>query len=79
MFLYASHTRCLRLSRKLVSVVRLGFAAKKFELAVSLGTYVRAAMIADLLWCIFMIAGPEQVHFGSGTGAANYFVAMNIA
>jgi hypothetical protein len=35
-------------------------------------------MIADLLGCIFMIAGIEHVQFKPGMGAANYFVGSNI-
>ena len=39
-----------------------------------------AAMLADFLWTIFMIAGVEQVRFVPHTlGAANYLVAVNIA
>ena len=49
------------------------------EPAVSLGTVVLASMMADLLWCVFMIAGLEHVEFKSGMGAANYFSASNIA
>jgi membrane-bound metal-dependent hydrolase YbcI (DUF457 family) len=38
-----------------------------------------AAMAADLLGCLFMIAGIEHVQFKSGMGAANYLDASNIA
>lgn len=55
-----------------------GFVGKRVEPSVSLGTFVLAAMLADLLWCVFMLAGWEQVHFEPGKGAANYLVASNI-
>jgi hypothetical protein len=40
---------------------------------------VLAALLADLLWCLFLIAGLEHVEFRPGMGAANYFAASNIA
>jgi membrane-bound metal-dependent hydrolase YbcI (DUF457 family) len=57
----------------------VGLAAKRAAPAVSLGTLVLASMIADLLWCIFMIAGIEHVQFKPGMGAANYLSASDIA
>jgi len=39
----------------------VGLAAKRIEPAISIGTLVMTAMIADLLWCVFMIAGIEHV------------------
>lgn len=56
-----------------------GMIAKRFDSKVSLGTFVLAAMLADFLWCVFMLAGVEQVEFKAGLGAANYFVPRNIA
>jgi hypothetical protein len=56
-----------------------GLAVKRLEPAISLGTLVLASMLADLLWCIFMIAGIEHVQFRPGMGAANYFAASDIA
>jgi hypothetical protein len=56
----------------------VGFAAKRVEPRVSLGTLVLAAMFVDLLWCAFMITGVEHVQFKPGKGAANYFVASNV-
>ncbi len=44
-----------------------------------MGTLFLAAMLADLLWCIFLYAGVEQVQFVPGKGAAAYFHATNIA
>ncbi len=49
------------------------------EPRISLGTTVLAAMLPDLLWGIFLIAGIEHVHFKPGIGAANYLEASNIA
>jgi membrane-bound metal-dependent hydrolase YbcI (DUF457 family) len=62
----------------LVGHFAIGLAAKRIEPAVSVGTLVLASMMADLLWCIFMIVGIEHVQFKPGIGAANYFVASNI-
>lgn len=56
----------------------VGLTAKRIEPAVSIGTLVLASMIADLLWCIFMIARIEHVQFKPGIGAANYFGASDI-
>jgi hypothetical protein len=63
----------------LVGHVAVGLTVKRLQPTLSLGTLVCAAMLADLLWCIFMIAGLEHVQFKPGRGAANYFVATNIA
>ncbi|HUB79625.1 MAG TPA: hypothetical protein VMB03_12550 [Bryobacteraceae bacterium] len=57
----------------------VGLAGKRFAPSVSLGTLVLAAMLADLLWCVFWIAGIEPMEFRQGMGAANYFHASNIA
>ena len=56
-----------------------GMIAKRFDSKLSLATCVFAAMLADFLWCIFMMAGIEQVQFKSMPGAANYFEPLNIA
>ena len=56
-----------------------GFLGKRVEPQLSLGTMVLAAMLADFLWCIFLLAGLEQVQITSGLGAANYFHPTNIA
>jgi hypothetical protein len=63
----------------LVGHVAVGLTVKRLQPTLSLGTLVLAAMLADLLWCFFMIAGLEHVQFKPGRGAANYFVATNIA
>src|SRR5215470_601035 len=63
----------------LVGHFAVGLAAKRIAPAVSIGTLVLASMMADLLWCIFMIAGIEHVQFKPGRGAANYFAASDIA
>jgi membrane-bound metal-dependent hydrolase YbcI (DUF457 family) len=46
--------------------------AKRVEPKVSLGTLMLAALLADFLWVIFLIAGIEHVDFKPGAGAANY-------
>jgi membrane-bound metal-dependent hydrolase YbcI (DUF457 family) len=63
----------------LVGHFAVGLTAKRFDPAVSLGTLVLAAVLADLLWCVFMIAGIEHVQFTSGMGAANYYQASDIS
>jgi hypothetical protein len=55
-----------------------GLLAKRAAPEVSLGTAVLAAIFADLFFPLLAIAGIEQVEFGSGRGAANYFHAINI-
>ena len=57
----------------------VAFVGKRIEPRVSLGTLVLAAILADFLWLIFLIAGLEHVEIKPGLGAANYFVARNIA
>ena len=57
----------------------VAFVGKRIEPRVSLGTLVLAAMLADFLWLIFLLAGLEHVEIKPGLGAANYFVARNIA
>jgi hypothetical protein len=54
----------------------VGLAAKRLEPAISLGM---APILADLLWCLFMIAGIEHVQFKPGMGAVNYLTASDIA
>lgn len=62
----------------LVGHLAVALTAKRVEPKVSLGMLVLATMLADLLWCVFMIAGWEHVEFKPGKGAANYFVATDI-
>ena len=54
----------------LVGHFAAGFAAKRIAPRISLGTLVMAAMAADFLGTVFMLAGIEHVRFGPGTGAA---------
>ena len=62
----------------LVGHFAVGLAAKRIEPAISVGTLVVASMLADLLWCILILAGIEHVRLKPGIGAANYFVASDI-
>lgn len=62
----------------LVGHFAVGFAAKRFEPRLSLGTLVLAAMLADFLWVLFMLAGLEHVEFKPGLGAANYIAAFSV-
>jgi len=64
----------------LVGHLAVGFAAKRLEPKISLGTLVMTTMLADFLWTIFMFAGIEYVEFKPGAmGAANYLVAHDIS
>jgi LexA-binding, inner membrane-associated putative hydrolase len=63
----------------LVGHFAVGLVAKRVEPQLSLGTTVLAAMLADFLWCLFMMAGVEQVQLRPGIGAANYWHPTNIA
>jgi len=63
----------------LVGHFAVGFVAKRVEPKLSLGTLVLAAMLADLLWCIFLLAGIEHVQIKPGMGAENYVAAADIA
>jgi len=63
----------------LVGHLAVGLAGKRVAPRVSLGTLVLAGMLADLLWCVFMIAGIEHVRYKPGMGATNYLDASDIA
>jgi membrane-bound metal-dependent hydrolase YbcI (DUF457 family) len=63
----------------LVGHFAVGLTAKRIEPGISVGTLVLASMLPDLLWCILMFAGIEHVQFKPGIGAANYFMASDIA
>lgn len=52
--------------------------AKRIEPRLSLGTLVFAAMLADLLWCAFLLAGVEHVQYTAGLGAANYLSVFDV-
>jgi hypothetical protein len=62
----------------LVGHYAVGFFGKKLAPNASLGVFVLAAMAADILWCVFLMAGVEHVEFTSGRGAGQYFKAVNI-
>jgi hypothetical protein len=63
----------------LVGHFAVGLAAKRVEPKISLGTWTLAAILADLLSCVFLIAGIEHAQFRPGIGAANYLDASDIA
>lgn len=56
-----------------------GLIGKRIDSKLSLGTMILASMLADFLWCVFMLAGVEEVQFTTAKGAANYFQPVNIA
>ena len=57
----------------------VAFLAKRVEPGVSLGTFMLAAMLPDLLSDVFLVTGVEKVEIGNVSGAANYFHAVNIS
>lgn len=63
----------------LVGHVAAGLIGKRIEPRLSLGTLVLAAVLPDLLWGVFLLAGIEHVEFQPGRGAANYLVSSDIA
>lgn len=63
----------------LVGHVAVGLAAKRITPRVSLGTTVLAALLPDLLWCVFLLTGIELVELKPGLGAVNYLEAVDIA
>lgn len=62
----------------LVGHVAIGLLAKRATPTVSLGTLALAALLADLLWSMFLITGIEHVQFTRETGAAHYLHASDI-
>ena len=62
----------------LVGHFAASLVAKRVEPKISLGTFVLAAMLPDLLWGFFLIAGIEHVYFKPGKGAANYLASADI-
>ena len=63
----------------LVGHLGVALVAKRVEPRLSLGTLVLAAMLADFLWCVFLITGIEHVQFLPELGAANYLTDFDIA
>lgn len=63
----------------LVGHIAVGLASKRIAPRVSLGTLLLAALLPDLLWCAFLLAGIEHVALQPGRGAANYFAQSDIA
>jgi membrane-bound metal-dependent hydrolase YbcI (DUF457 family) len=63
----------------LVGHVAVGLAAKRVTPRVSVGTLVLAAVLPDLLWCIFLLVGIEHVELKPGRGVVNYLGGSDIA
>jgi hypothetical protein len=59
----------------LVGHFAVAFGAKRLAPRPSLGTLVLAAMLADLIWCLLLLAGIETVSFRAGAGAAHYIAS----
>jgi len=53
--------------------------AKRAAPRLSLGTAVFAAILADILSPLLVMAGIERIEFGPGRGAANYVRAIDVA
>jgi len=60
----------------LVGHVAAGMVGKRAAPRVSLGTLVLAAVLCDLLWGAFVLAGVEHIIIRPGRGAANYLDAV---
>lgn len=52
----------------LVGHVAVGLVAKRVVPRVSLGTLLLSSLLADLLWCVFLIAGIERVQLRQARG-----------
>jgi hypothetical protein len=64
----------------LVGHFAVAFGAKRLVPSLSLGTLTLAAMLADFLWAVLLLAGVEHVDIRPGLrGAANYVVMRNVA
>ena len=61
----------------LVGHIAVSFIAKRIEPRLSLGTLVLAAMLPDVLFFFFVLAGIEHIEFKPGMGAANYIAAVD--
>jgi hypothetical protein len=61
----------------LVGHVAAGMVGKRAAPRVSLGTLVLAAVLCDLLWGAFLLAGLEHIIIRPGRGAANYLDAVD--
>jgi LexA-binding, inner membrane-associated putative hydrolase len=57
----------------------VGFVAKRFEPKVSLGTFVLASLLADILWGAFLISGIEHVSIKPGIRVMDSLQAYDIA
>ena len=62
----------------LVGHIAAAMVGKRVEPKLSFGTLVLAALLADVLWCVFMLAGIEHVQIRSGLGAANYIEVFEV-
>src|SRR5437867_6618575 len=62
----------------LVGHYSVGLIAKRLEPALSLGTLILAAMLADFLSCIFLIAGIEEVRVKPGLTISNHMRAIDV-
>src|SRR5438270_13696520 len=54
------------------------FLGKRLAPETSVGTMVLAAVLPDVLWGAFLLAGLEQVVIKPGKGAANYLTYGNV-
>lgn len=59
--------------------VAVGFLGKRIAPEISLGALVLAAVAADLIWCLLLLAGVERVAIHAGHTTQDSLVAINIA
>jgi hypothetical protein len=62
----------------LVGHVAVGLLARSGRPELSAGTYVFAAVLADLLVFAFVLVGIERIEFLDGRGAGRYFHPLNV-
>ena len=58
--------------------IAVGFVGKRLAPEVSLGTLILAAVAADLVWCLLLLAGVEHVVMLPGRTTQDSLVARNI-
>jgi membrane-bound metal-dependent hydrolase YbcI (DUF457 family) len=62
----------------LVGHYSLALIGKRLEPRLSLATTVLAAMLADFLWCVFLIAGIEEVRMKAGLTLSSGMRAIDV-
>jgi len=56
----------------------IGLLAARSQTRINLGVLILAAMLCDLLWCVFLLLGIEHVSYQPGFGAAHYLATWSV-